>query len=233
MSDDIVLNYYNSLLRRSDIKILRDRDWLNDQLIGFWFEYLENEVFKNTKTDFCLVSPEVAHFIKLGSPDESKLFIEPLNLSVKDYIFLPVNDSISYDCPGGSHWSLLVWCCKANQFFHFDSLDGANFSHASKIAKNLNPTVENVGQIKCTQQKNSFDCGVFVCCHAEHILKHCSLNRCDIKSLPLLSLDVADQQRNNMLKIIQHLSLLGIIKITSLYVMFINIKKNNAGTQKD
>jgi sentrin-specific protease 8 len=211
MADDIVLNYYNSLLRRSDIIILQDSEWLNDHLIGFWFEYLENDVFKTTTQDFCLVSPEVAHFIKLGSPDESKLFVELLNLSAKDYVFLPVNNSTSYDCPGGSHWSLLVWCNKAQQFFHFDSMDGTNFGHASKTAKNLGlKSVEKVVQVKCTQQKNGFDCGVFVCCQAELILKHCSLNNCDIKSLPLLSLETADQQRKNMIKIIQHLSSSGI-----------------------
>ena len=83
MSNNIVLNYYNSLLRQSDMDLLRGRDWLNDQLIGFWFEYLENDVFKTRSESFCLVSPEVSHFIKLGSPDETQLIVEPLIWSAR------------------------------------------------------------------------------------------------------------------------------------------------------
>ena len=207
MSDDIVLSYQNSLLRKSDTDLLVGRNWLNDSLIGFWFEYLENKC----EGSACFVSPEVAQFIKLA-PAESKLFVEPLNLRSKDLIFLPVNDSTSYDCPGGSHWSLLVFDNKTEQFHHYDSMDdGSNFCQASKTAKNLSLTAKDVVQVKCTQQMNSWDCGVFVCCHAQHIMKHCSLNNNkDLKSLPLLSQTVADQQRSNMQKIIAELSAQGI-----------------------
>lgn len=40
---DIVLNYGDSLLRTSEIEILKSNCWLNDVLIGFYFEYLDNQ----------------------------------------------------------------------------------------------------------------------------------------------------------------------------------------------
>jgi Ulp1 family protease len=55
MADRVVLDYNNSLLKESDIKLLQGSNWLNDTLIGFWFEYLEHEVF-NDKS-LCLISP--------------------------------------------------------------------------------------------------------------------------------------------------------------------------------
>ena len=55
MADRVVLDYKNSLLKESDIKLLQGSNWLNDTLIGFWFEYLEYEVF-NDKS-LCLISP--------------------------------------------------------------------------------------------------------------------------------------------------------------------------------
>lgn len=38
--DDIVLNFNDSLLRKSDVKLLEDSHWLNDNLIAFCFEYV-------------------------------------------------------------------------------------------------------------------------------------------------------------------------------------------------
>lgn len=37
-SDEVVLSFHDSLLRRSDVELLRGCGWLNDRLIGFYFE---------------------------------------------------------------------------------------------------------------------------------------------------------------------------------------------------
>jgi sentrin-specific protease 8 len=36
--DPIVLSYHNSLLRKSDVALLEEPNWLNDKVIGFYFE---------------------------------------------------------------------------------------------------------------------------------------------------------------------------------------------------
>ena len=37
-ADEIVLSFHDSLLRRSDVSLLTDCGWLNDRVIGFYFE---------------------------------------------------------------------------------------------------------------------------------------------------------------------------------------------------
>jgi len=45
MSDDaVVLDYYDCLLRSSDLMLLNESLWINDNLIGFAFEYVINLV---------------------------------------------------------------------------------------------------------------------------------------------------------------------------------------------
>lgn len=48
--DKIILSYHNSCLYTSDINILKkDTEWLNDRIISFYFEYLENEILSEEK----------------------------------------------------------------------------------------------------------------------------------------------------------------------------------------
>lgn len=37
-SEEVVLSFHDSLLRRSDVALLQNCGWLNDRLIGFYFE---------------------------------------------------------------------------------------------------------------------------------------------------------------------------------------------------
>ncbi|CAG0893907.1 unnamed protein product [Darwinula stevensoni] len=175
--DSIVLSYENSLLRESDLQLLEGKNWLNDKLIGFYFEYLYVQVLKeNPKV--CFLSPEVTQAVKLCSVSELHIFLDPLELHLKDIVFLPVNDSLSYDTPGGSHWSLLVFSRAKNAFCHFDSSSSSNRSHVNRLTKKIEPFFKVEGDIKvvdmkCTQQNNTYDCGVHVICNAEALVKTC------------------------------------------------------------
>ncbi|KAI9562170.1 hypothetical protein GHT06_013135 [Daphnia sinensis] len=201
--DDVILNYHNSLLRRSDVNLLQNAHWLNDKVIGFWFEYLENSSNDNS---VCLVCPEVSQFIKLGSPSDTSFFVDPLNLNLCSLILFPVNDSMFLDHPGGSHWSLLVYDGLVKKYYHLDSLNGANLGHAKRIASNLHLPYKEVVELICTQQENSYDCGVFVCSNAENVIKHCLVNKGMLGSLPMLDLEFMKKQRNCILQVILTLS---------------------------
>ena len=173
--DSIVLSYENSLLRESDLQLLEGKNWLNDRLIGFYFEYLYIQVLKeNPKV--CFLSPEVTQAVKLSSVSELHIFLDPLELHLKDMVFLPVNDSMSHDTPGGSHWSLLVFSRAKKAFCHFDSSNSSNRPHVNRLTKRIEPFFKVEGSIKvvdmdCKQQNNSYDCGVHVICNAEALVK--------------------------------------------------------------
>ncbi|PWA18842.1 hypothetical protein CCH79_00004864 [Gambusia affinis] len=87
--DPVVLSYQDSLLRRSDVSLLEGPYWLNDQVIGFAFEYFANERFRVLGDAAIFISPEVTQFIKCAScPDELALFLEPLDLPSRRWVFL-------------------------------------------------------------------------------------------------------------------------------------------------
>ncbi|XP_072025826.1 sentrin-specific protease 8-like [Amphiura filiformis] len=169
-----VLSYHNTLLRKDDVLLLNSGQWLNDQIIGFVFEYFEFDLFKTFSDIVTFVSPEVVQFIKFSEGAELSIFLEPLNLESKNFVFLVINDKSDSSTAGGSHWSLLVFQRHLNQFSHFDSMGGSNAWMAKDISKKIKPFLKV--DVDCTfikedapQQTNCYDCGVFVVCTAEQL----------------------------------------------------------------
>lgn len=179
--DPVVLTYENSLLRKSDVDLLNAPNWLNDIIIAFWFEYLENESYKEHKDVLGFVCPQTVQYLKFVNLEDVKSTIEGLELHKKEYVFFPVNDCRAQTVPGGTHWSLLVYNAQANSFQHYDSLPtSCNLSVAESLAKILavflrdsskfvhDPIVE---EMTCTPQNNSYDCGMHVICNTEGLCR--------------------------------------------------------------
>lgn len=170
--DPVVLSYQDSLLRRSDVSLLEGPHWLNDQVIGFTFEYFAVERFKSLGDAVCFISPEVTQFIKCASSQEElSIFLEPLRLMSRRWVFLAVNDN-SNQVAGGSHWSLLLYQRDSGYFSHYDSQSGGNATHASRIAAKLQAFLDAGTSMAfmeepCPSQQNSYDCGMYVICNAE------------------------------------------------------------------
>lgn len=174
----IILSYHDSLLRESDLKLLSGPHWLNDNLIGFWFQYLEHDLYRENASQIGFISPEVTQFIKLGVTEDLENTFKSLNIKNKELLFLPINDCSLQDSPGGSHWSLLVYRASFHIFEHYDSHTGSvNRYHAENVAKILTPfllekgTEAEVFEMECTQQQNGFDCGLHVICNTEALCR--------------------------------------------------------------
>lgn len=165
-NNNIVLSFHDSLLRQSDIELLMGPQWLNDNIISFYLEYLEKVLFKDHK-QLLFVSPEVTQCIKIitGGIDEASIFLSPLNVNEKTFIFFPINDNEN-DSIGGSHWSLLVFSRPERKFFHYDSANNSNLRHCRlfilKIKSLLQCSDGDLVVVDCLQQKNGYDCGVHV-----------------------------------------------------------------------
>ncbi|XP_028398362.1 sentrin-specific protease 8-like [Dendronephthya gigantea] len=166
MTDQIVLNFQDSLLRESDVKLLEDGHWLNDKIIGFMFEYFEYIVF-NSLEDVLFVNPDVAQYTKLCQGAELAIFLEPLGMHRKKTIFIPVNSNSNPEGVGGTHWSLLVYDADEIKFKHYDSCLSSNHPHAVQLSNAIQPFLRVQQRVKFVeemtpQQINSYDCGVYV-----------------------------------------------------------------------
>ncbi|XP_057690141.1 sentrin-specific protease 8 isoform X2 [Corythoichthys intestinalis] len=205
MMDPVVLSYQDSLLRRSDVSLLKGPHWLNDQIIGFAFEYFASERFRVLGESVIFVSPEVTQFIKCAScPEELAMFLDPLELASRRWVFLAVNDN-SDQSAGGSHWSLLVYHHKSNHFSHYDSQHGSNSPHAQRIASKLEPVLGAKNKATfveepCPKQQNSYDCGMYVICIAEALCEDPQL------ALQTLTPDFIKHKRSEWFLLIQNLA---------------------------
>jgi Ulp1 family protease len=172
----ILLTYGSSTLRQSDINLLKPNNWLNDQIILFFYEYLQST---SPNSDSLLIDPSTS-FILLIEDDEEDLAegLSQINFQGKRLIFFPVNNHLDPGINGGSHWTLLVNDLASNRAFYYDSLNskGQNYENAliinrkiSRFLKIDEPVVRPV--IVRQPQINSCDCGVFVAIITEYLYR--------------------------------------------------------------
>ncbi len=172
---DIILSYHDSLLRKSDCKLLRGNQWINDNIIEFYFEYLSNDLFKGK--NLLAIGPSFAQLIKLtDSAEEMKELLMPLEIEKKDLVLIPINNHEDSTEAGGSHWSLLVLYVGSLKFEHYDSLmHSSNVCHAKQIAAKLNRLLRgdtlDLVIMTCNQQIDGYNCGIHVICNARAVCK--------------------------------------------------------------
>ncbi|XP_051504102.1 sentrin-specific protease 8 [Myxocyprinus asiaticus] len=209
--DPVVLSYQDSLLRRSDVALLDGPRWLNDQVIGFAFEYFATERFESLGEKVCFISPEVTQFIKYASSqDELAIFLEPLRLPSRRWVFLAVNDN-SNQTAGGSHWSLLLYQRDGGKFSHYDSQSGSNSLHARRIAAKLETFLGAGGKVpfveeQCPLQQNSFDCGMYVICNAEALCESARVKDCPRLPAQVITPTYITRKRTEWYSFIQRLA---------------------------
>ncbi|KAK3941127.1 Ulp1 protease [Diplogelasinospora grovesii] len=208
------LSYHDILLTAEDIKCLK-YDWLTDNNIAFWEEWLEREVLpKYPRARIVLLRPSMTFLLMHQQPADVKAIASALPSFQKvTHIFLPVNDARDRErADGGSHWSLLLVSVIDGVAFHYDSLGGANFYEAQRCADRLGKVLGmglRFHQMEdCPQQENSSDCGVFVCILMRHLLIKRLLNA---NATEKVSMSMANKMidshggRKEMLKIIESL----------------------------
>ena len=171
-TDDLVLSYHDCLLRQSDVQLLHGPYWLNDALIGFYFEYL-GQKYEDLKSKFLFISPELTQLLKLTEITEYPVFLGPIEAKKTEFVFFPINDCNSRSSAGGMHWSLVVYSKPERTCFHFDSSKGFNLSVARDFSRSImNYLIDGNGdfvEVECPQQQNGYDCGLFVLCFVDII----------------------------------------------------------------
>jgi Ulp1 family protease len=163
--DQGIFTYKSSTLRESDIQLFDSNQWLNDQCINFFYEYLAENVGSNS----VLIDP-AAVFMMLLEDDihDLRISLRRLEISDSSYIFCPINDNLDPYTPArGSHWSLCVYARGRAYYYDSTGTSATNYSNSRNIAYKLSqllhqptPTLTQVN-LKYPQN-NSSDCGVYV-----------------------------------------------------------------------
>lgn len=172
--DDAYLSYYDVRLTREDIDSIKN-DWLTDNAISFWEEYLEREKLNHyPRAKIVLLRPSMS-FMLQNSQDPLSLKSALPDFSKTTHIFLPVNDCQSVTiAEGGSHWSLLLVSIIDGVAFHYDSLHNSNIEDAKLVAHRMSQLLGKplrfINLADTPQQDNSMDCGVYVCLLMQHLL---------------------------------------------------------------
>lgn len=157
----------------SDIEILSSQEWLNDSIIDFYIDYLENK-YKSASVK--IVKPTQTQAIKMHGSDLFELISPEIFASNVSHICFVVNDF--YPDSGnssGTHWSLLVLEPSTKTFHYIDSLNNHNLTSTRHIVNNINNilvTDYSLETVKCMQQNNTFDCGLYVLNNIEKLLEH-------------------------------------------------------------
>lgn len=186
--EDVILDYHDVLLRRQDFDLIKAPQWLNDQVIAFYFEYLSREVFADRSdlllipgaTTYLLLSAGASHslcrcffvpinsFNCLFSPGQSvaPIVLDPLGFSSKSLALFAVNNNPDASVVGGgSHWSLCVYTRADNTLRHFDSFGNTNEAASRALYAALEPALppgSRLLQAPCPCQQNGYDCGMAV-----------------------------------------------------------------------
>jgi len=172
--DDAYLSYHDVRLTKLDVDSIRN-DWLTDNAIAFWEEYLEHEKLKAyPRASISLLRPSMS-FILMNTADPLTLKDVLPNFSSTTHIFLPINDCRNVEqAEGGSHWSLLLVSILDGVAFHYDSLTPSNDEEARTVAKKMSELLGKplrfINMDDTPQQENGSDCGVFVCLVMQHLL---------------------------------------------------------------
>lgn len=170
-------------------------------------QYLQSKTYSRYAKQFSFISPQVTQLLKMSSIEDCRVFLDPLHCYEKNVIYFAVNDNESSNA-GGTHWSLLVFSRLEGIFFSFDSSSNMNCSATQKIVQvlktGLRCPLASFETHRCTQQLNSYECGIHLLANIENICEY-FLDKGMVQMVPGLSLSVVKNKRQEILNLIKDL----------------------------
>ncbi|UJR28617.1 hypothetical protein I4U23_009850 [Adineta vaga] len=187
-SDPILVSYHDSIVRVSNLKTLENSNWLDDNIITFAFEYLQydSKFTRNYSNIFVFVTPPVVQLIKMSDNLFAEELLQSIDFLEKKFLILPINDNRQVTAFAGSHWSLLILSIQDKILYHFDSMSSANDRTAKDIQDKFRIFFHEQVQLintRCPQQKNGFDCGLYVIVIVEEFCRFLYENYLSKKSI--------------------------------------------------
>lgn len=183
-SHNILIDKFNIDMTVVKFKCLEPRTWLNDEVINFYMCLLQDRDEKKGKSDNNYVTSHYFNsffFSKLVEGGEYEFknvrrWSRKFDVFSKDKVFIPINIS-------NTHWTLAVVFMRKKEIHYYDSMSGSGKYYLRNILKWVKDEAKDkkgldldVSDWKLIdreddvpQQKNGFDCGLFVIVCSDHL----------------------------------------------------------------
>ena len=200
MKDDeqkiVVIEKYAIDMTVNKLCCLRNRTWLNDEVVNFYMCLLQDrsnthfmESNRNLsyrpsqlRLSYYFNSFFMAKLLEKGMYDFSRVhkWTKKFNVFEKERIFFPINI-------GNTHWTLLVLFVQEKKICYYDSMSGRGNRYLNAIMQWLEDVGQNpINNIQekvhvdregwtllnvegLPQQDNGFDCAMFLCMYSDFI----------------------------------------------------------------
>jgi len=204
-ASDVLASRFNVELTRRHLLCLRPREWLNDEVINFYFKLLQERSNKQESMKCWFASS--FFWSKLSGDNSAYSYKDVKRWTTKAKVDIFALDSVVFPMNiSSTHWALGVIDVKNSGFRYFDSMSlrpGKNFvpflrqyicdEHKAKKGGELQDgeswdLISSNGSVP--QQKNGYDCGVFTCFFADRFSAQRPMDFCQ-DDMPDLRLRLA------------------------------------------
>ncbi|CAD6218296.1 GSCOCG00011429001-RA-CDS, partial [Cotesia congregata] len=166
----------NMRIKLEDLERLKPPQWLNDQVINYYFKILE----ERKDSEIYVFDTYFYPSLNIGI-ERVKNRTKNVDIFTKTFLFIPIHL--------GNHWCLCAVNIPNVSITYYDSLKGTNDKCLQKIEgyllqefKMVRPTSDGPKRWKkihakdIALQNNAYDCGVFICYYASQLSKGEPLN---------------------------------------------------------
>jgi len=188
-----LIEKFNYTLTVKDISTLKGLNWLNDEVINFYFELLKERSNNNENLPNIHIMNTYFYSKYLEKGYKSvRRWTKRVNIFEKQLMFIPCHMN-------GVHWTLCVVNFDQKNIVYYDSMgakkkevvnDIKTYLQEEHLDKKKSKIDLSDWQSICMgcdspQQNNGSDCGVFTCTTAEFISRNAKLTFCQ-EDMPLL-----------------------------------------------
>jgi len=181
---EVLSSRFSVDVKRSQLECLRPGEWLNDEVINFYFKLLQERCKRDKAPRRCWFTNSF-FWPKLSGKDHKEYNFKEVrrwttkakvDIFEQDYVVFPMNI-------GETHWAMGAIDLRERGFRYFDSMFSrphSNFvpflrryvadEHKAKKGKPLDGLDDwdlLKPEVPVPKQRNGFDCGVFTCSFAE------------------------------------------------------------------
>lgn len=171
---EVLCDAFNLTITRRDINSLSALNWLNDQVINFYFTLIMERSKSGDLPKVYAFNTFFYPKLMSGGHSVLKRWTRKVDLFEHDYILIPVHL--------GLHWCVAVIAAKEQSVRYYDSMGGRNndclkalitYLEAESLDKRKTVLDSSSWTMECMedipQQMNGSDCGMFACKYAEYI----------------------------------------------------------------